>query len=107
MNFEGVFWYLKLRFLKIFACGSKNGGTKYFMGGDKDEGGQKNYGGGLFKKKNRMGGNPPAPPPFFAPRKKPCKAIGGVKGQNFMLSLYERAFQYEVNAFYGMLKFDS
>ena len=35
------------------------------------------------------------------------EAIGGVKGQNYMLSLYERAFQYEVSAFYGMLKFNS
>ena len=34
------------------------------------------------------------------------KAIGG-RGVKNMLSLYERAFQYEVSAFYRMSKFNS
>ena len=45
--------------------------------------------------------NPPFSPSI------PLKAIGGVKGQKYELSLYERAFQYEVTTFYGMLKFNS
>ena len=35
------------------------------------------------------------------------KGVGGVQGQKYKLILYERVFQCEVSAFYGMLKFNS